>query len=475
MDTTGDGLITFRDLNATENAAFVADANQTGYIDGDDLLRLPSWADGLDDDGNGFVDDLVGWNFAFGNNNPADAYGQGTLVAGVIGAAGNNAVGVTGVNWDVQLLPLAIGNTSPSAVPAVAAMNYAAALRATYGVNLRAVNSSYSLSFSQSLFDAARGLSEADVLLVAAAGNSGSNNDTTPVYPANFELPNVISVSGTDSYDNWTGSNWGRVTVDLFAPGNSVYTTRAFNVTGGGPPDYMMATGTSVAAAQVTGTAALAAALVPSATAGQVRHAILAGVDPLTTPGTTTVTGGRLNAFNTLQRLTQPLQLRGTEWVDRNGNGARDAGEAGLGNVTVYADLNDNGIWDVVAGIPEPSAVTDAAGTYSVTVASAGSYVVREVVPANYRQTFPTLAAGQRLFAVPADNTDDIVELNPNTGAVLRGSGARGHQRDHRRTRLRWRELVVHQCPGRSDALPVESGHGGGARCRRDPGRFRAL
>ena len=290
----------------------MTDTNKTGYIDAGDLLSLPAWANGLDTDGNGFVDDLVGWSFGQGNNRPTDQFGHGTHVAGTIGAVGDNGTGVVGVNWDVQIMPLGLG-FSPSTATATAAMNYVATMRGQqFGVNVRATNNSYGVGVTQAFFDAAKRTSDADVLLVAAAGNFNQNNDTVPSYPANFDLPNVISVAATDRLDNKAGfSNFGKNTVDLAAPGVAILSTMVRSgVQLTNPTGYGLLDGTSMASPHVAGAIALAAAASPGSTGQQIKAAMLANVDLIPALANITVTGGRLNVARTIQALG--FQVAGT-------------------------------------------------------------------------------------------------------------------------------------------------------------------
>jgi subtilisin family serine protease len=296
VDVTGDGLITFHDLNHPNNAAFVTDLNGNGRIDAFDLLNDPQWADGLDTSGNGFVDDLIGWNFETNTNSPLDFNGHGTHVSGTIGAQGNNGFGVAGVNWTTQLMALAIGTSAPTLARAVQALNYVASTVEDFDLRIAATNNSYGIPFSQALFDAAERNRAADVLLVAAAGNGDSNNDNAAVYPANLPLENVISVAATTNQDAKAGfSNYGASTVHLGAPGQTILST----VPGG----FAYFSGTSMAAPHVTGVAALAASLAPELAYHGIRSAILNGVDPTASLQNITVTGGRLNAAQSLQQL----------------------------------------------------------------------------------------------------------------------------------------------------------------------------
>jgi len=274
---------------------------------------------GIDDDGNGFVDDVYGWDFIDGDNDPMDLFGHGTHVAGTIGGVGNNGIGVAGVNWNVSIMALQIfdANGVTDAASPIAAVNYATMMLNRYnadnatGANVRVANASYGGYF----FDAAErdsiaAYGAAGGLFVAAAGNDSNNNDgLLPHYPSSYDLPNIIAVAATDSSDRLASfSNYGHSTVDLGAPGVSILST----LPSGGSflgQNYGFLDGTSMAAPQVTGVAALAWAYNPDATMEQVRDAILSGTDPVTSLAGKTVTGGRLNARATLERVMYPDPL----------------------------------------------------------------------------------------------------------------------------------------------------------------------
>jgi len=263
--------------------------------------------DGIDNDGNGFVDDYYGWDFYNNDNDPFDDNGHGTHVAGTIGAVGNNGTGVVGVNWNVQIMPIkflgAGGSGSTSA--AVQAVNYATLMR-NRGVNVVLTNNSWGGgSFSQALYDAIAASGQANMLFVAAAGNANSNS---PMYPAGYDLPNIISVAATDQSDAKASfSNYGADWVDLGAPGVGILSTTPSNT-------YSVKDGTSMAAPHVSGVAALAWSMNPQATYETIRDAIFTGVDKIpaldAAQGSTTpvATGGRLNAYNTLGRLGMTVQ-----------------------------------------------------------------------------------------------------------------------------------------------------------------------
>ncbi len=178
---------------------------------------------GLDDDGNGYVDDAAGWDFVFRDGKPFDADGHGTHVTGTLAAVGNNARGGAGVCWDAQVMVLrAFDATGVGAVAdIIEAMHYARLNGA------RVVNASYTgTTFSQAERDAVGALDAAGVLLVAAAGNESADNDTAPSYPAGYGAANIIAVAATDRSDNlaWF-SNFGARTVHVGAPGVEIKST----------------------------------------------------------------------------------------------------------------------------------------------------------------------------------------------------------------------------------------------------------
>jgi hypothetical protein len=242
--------------------------------------------DRVDNDGNGFVDDVRGWDFANEDSNPFDDHGHGTHVAGTIGAIGNNGIGVAGVSWAVRLMPLKFLGADGSGATADA-------IRAVlYAVDEGAVvsNNSYGGDgFSQAFADAIAYADAQGSLFIASAGNSLSNIDVTPTYPASYDFPNVITVAATDSADRkaWF-SNYGRRSVELGAPGDNIYST----VPGNG---YEYLSGTSMASPHVAGAAAIAKAAFPAASGVGVKALLLRTVDANASLDQQTATGGRLN------------------------------------------------------------------------------------------------------------------------------------------------------------------------------------
>ncbi|HET9952324.1 MAG TPA: choice-of-anchor D domain-containing protein [Candidatus Eisenbacteria bacterium] len=245
-------------------------------------------ANGIDDDGNGYIDDVRGWDFVNHDNDPYDDRGHGTHVAGTIGAVGNNGLGVAGVAWQVKLMPLKFlssGGTGTTA-DAIAAIEYATSM----GVDIMSNSwggGAYSLALQEAIADAGN----AGILFVAAAGNASNNNDFEPFYPAGYDLPNVISVAASDATDHIASfSNYGATTVDLAAPGVDILST----IPGSG---YGLNSGTSMAAPHVSGVLAVMKARFPSAPLTSLKARLLASVDPLPALSGLVATGGRVNAF----------------------------------------------------------------------------------------------------------------------------------------------------------------------------------
>jgi len=259
--------------------------------------------DGIDNDAKGFVDDVRGWDFANADADPMDDDGHGTHVSGTIGAVGNNAIGVTGVNWRVSIMGLkfldAEGNGYTS--DAVAAVKYATRMRRDFGANVVAINASWGgETRSTALANAIAAAGRAGILFVTAAGNESSNNDRTPSYPANLSDDSVIAVAATNHSNRLAAfSNYGSTTVDLAAPGVGILST----VPGGG---YASFSGTSMATPYVTGTVALMAAANPRATAAEIRSALLATVTPVAALSGKVATGGLLDAAAAVRAITQP-------------------------------------------------------------------------------------------------------------------------------------------------------------------------
>ena len=249
-------------------------------------------ANGIDDDGNGYIDDYRGWDFANNDNDPMDDHAHGTHCAGVIGAHGNDGVGVTGVNWNVSIVGLKFltGGGSGTLEDAVKAIEYAN----TLGLNLTS-NSWGGGGFSPTMKDAIAAADARGILFVAAAGNDSSNNDSTPSYPASYEVANVISVAASDNKDQMAYfSNSGVRTVHVAAPGVDIYSS----VPGS---KYQKMSGTSMATPHVAGLAALVKAGIPDATASQIRARIINGVDRSPYWSTRVASGGRINAANSLE------------------------------------------------------------------------------------------------------------------------------------------------------------------------------
>jgi subtilisin family serine protease len=250
---------------------------------------------GVDDDGNGFIDDVRGWDFGSGDNDPMDEYGHGTAVAGVLGAKGSNTVGIAGVCWNVQIMPVKMSYSPTSGASHAADMVSAIYYAASNGAHV--INFSYGNYSYNSLMQAAIARAQdAGALFVTTAGNDGNDCDTTPYYPCAYTNANIISVAAMDRNDQlWTGtspSGYGATTVDLGAPGVAVPCT----MIGG----YGSGSGTSFAAPQVAGVAALLKAVNPSWGWRELKEAILNNVDPKPTLSGKCVSGGRLNAYKAL-------------------------------------------------------------------------------------------------------------------------------------------------------------------------------
>lgn len=228
--------------------------------------------DGIDNDGNGYVDDVHGINAILNTGNPLDDNGHGTHCAGILGGRGNNGQGVAGVAWNTKIVAAKFLSSSGSGSlsNAVKAINYGTALRKA-GHNIVVSNNSWGGgSYSATLAAAIAAAGDAGILFVAAAGNAASNNDTSPAYPASYSSSNVIAVASTTSSGTLSSfSNYGATSVHIAAPGSSIISTYLNN-------NYAYLSGTSMAAPQVSGVALLAQSVCGNLlTHQQVKNAIL--------------------------------------------------------------------------------------------------------------------------------------------------------------------------------------------------------
>jgi len=268
-------------------------------------------ADGVDNDGNGYVDDFYGINAITNSGDPMDDHGHGTHVAGTIGAQGNNGIGVAGVNWTVRIAAckfLSSGGSGTIA-NAIKCFKYFNSLKNVQGQNVVVTNNSWGGGgFSQAAKDAMAGLDQpgmAPILHATAAGNSNNNNDASLRYPSSYDLDNIIAVAATDRNDLYASfSSYGATTVDVAAPGVSILSTY---IPGNG---YGSMSGTSMATPHVVGAAGLVWAQYPGLSAAQVKQRILSGADYIGDKGSNsskpTLTNGRLNVFNALENDTSP-------------------------------------------------------------------------------------------------------------------------------------------------------------------------
>jgi subtilisin family serine protease len=283
---------------------------------------------GVDDDGNGKVDDVNGWDFSTctgtnpaanptcGNNTVFDGGGgltfpqgdetdaHGTHVSGTIGAVGNNGVGVVGINWNVRIMPLKfISTTSGASSNAIRAEAYAKAMRDKFvatggaqGANVRVLNNSYGGGgASQAELDSIRAVGNSGILFVVAAGNDATNNDSIPAFPANYDAPNLIAVASTTASDNLSSfSNVGARLVSVAAPGSNILSTTPDN-------SYSFFSGTSMATPHVSGLAALVCALNPQIDVLKLRSLVAYNGDVLAATAGKLYTQRRINAFNSIQ------------------------------------------------------------------------------------------------------------------------------------------------------------------------------
>jgi subtilisin family serine protease len=253
---------------------------------------------GFDDDGNGYIDDIYGYDFVNNDGDPMDDFTDiyhGTHCSGTIGAIGNNAEGVAGVCWKVKIMAIKFLDSGGggSTEDAISSVEYSVLM----GANLSS-NSWGGGGYSQGLKDAIDAAGAAGMLFVAAAGNSGSNNDQNPHYPSSYDSPSLIAVMATDKNDNKSSfSCYGPISVDLGAPGTDILSCKA-------GASYQYLSGTSMATPHVAGACALLWSMNPTMTNTEIKDILIQTVDK-TLPGLC-VSQGRLNLYNAILETRAP-------------------------------------------------------------------------------------------------------------------------------------------------------------------------
>ncbi|GIU32273.1 collagenolytic serine protease [Shewanella colwelliana] len=254
-------------------------------------------ANGIDDDGNGVVDDIHGFSAVNNSGDPMDGNGHGTHVSGTIGAKGNNGVGVVGVNWDVTIVGCQFldAGGSGSTEGAIACIDYMTDLKVNHNVDIKATNNSWGGGgFSQALKDSIESAGEAGILFFAAAGNDAVDNDANPHYPSSYDSDVVMSIASTDRNDNMSGfSQWGMTSVDMGAPGSAILSTTPGN-------NYATYSGTSMATPHMTGAAALVWSINPDLSPVEMKQLLMDSGDSNADLTGKTVAGTRLNVANAL-------------------------------------------------------------------------------------------------------------------------------------------------------------------------------
>jgi len=270
-------------------------------------------------------------------------------VSGTIGAIGNNGIGVAGVNWTTAIMALKFldSSGSGSVSDAIDAIEFGLQAKQYFGTaaNLRVLSNSWGGSgFSQALLNEINRANTADVLFVVAAGNAATNDDTALTYPASYNASNMITVAATSNMDSLASfSNYGPTTVHLGAPGVNILSTLPGSA-------YGYLSGTSMATPHVAGAAMLVLSACSLNTSG-VKNALLANVDPVSSLGGVTVTGGRLNVNRAIHSCAAPVVNQVPQNISvtpGSGTGTNQVFTATYSDGLGYQDINE--AWFMVAG-----------------------------------------------------------------------------------------------------------------------------
>jgi len=380
-----------------------------------------------------------GFNAITNMCDPADDNDHGTHVSGTIGAVGNNNVGVAGVNWTARTMGLKFLESSGfgTYANAINAIEFAIQTKTIFAgtatpVNVRILSNSWGgTAYSASLLDEINKANSNDMLFVAAAGNSSTNNDNSPFYPASYSVPNVIAVAATDSTDTLASfSDYGASSVHLGAPGVNIYST--IRVVDG---SYATYDGTSMATPHVSGAALLTLSACPSLNTAALKSALLNNVDPVPSLSGKTLTGGRLDVYKAIQSCAPAVPVIavyagspqsanvGTSFASALQAKVTDASGNPVSGVTVTFTAPASGASATFNGSNSATAITTASGVATSPAPTAnsiaGSYTVTASVPgltpANFSLTniSSTLKASY-LGATGEDHVGPDGQLTPN-------------------------------------------------------------
>lgn len=332
---------------------------------------------GVDDDNNGFIDDTNGWNFHANNNNPNDEQGHGSHVSGILGAEGDNGMGIAGINWNVSIMPVQFlgpdgsGSTSAGISTIIyAADNGARVLNASWG----------GPSASQALQDAIDYATSKGMLVVVAASNSSEDNDEDPAYPAAYPNAGMVTVASSQSNGSLSSfSNYGHISTDLAAPGSSILSSTPGN-------RYQRFNGTSMASPMVAGVAGLILSLYPDTDVIKLRNALFNGVDLYGSYQGKLATGGELNAQKAIEQFEDGFQVWPSRIAVKAGTNFQFSSHDGNGSVSwsvsdsSKGSISSNGVLSVSQDASGEVSVTatDSAGNSATTgvitiIAGAGS------------------------------------------------------------------------------------------------------
>ena len=447
IDVDGDGLITFWDLQDPRNQGpGKIIGRNPGQIDAQDILApmvldgngndtgMGGWAyPGNTQDGDiAHPNDFVGWNFIADNNQPLDDYSHGSHTAGILGAVGNNSLGVTGVLWKAQIASLKFLDNHGTGTDAdsILAINYAVRH------HLPISNNSWGGgNFSQAVLNALTAARNAGHVFVAAAGNNGENTDRNPFYPADYGVNNIVSVAATDNRDRLASfSDYGATSVHLAAPGVNVYST----VPGG---LYSYKSGTSMSTPYVTGVVAMVEALRPQWSFFQVINQVFATVDPVPLLAGKTLTGGRLDAARTVAvgathfGVTAPAQATAGTAIAAtvralDSTGATDASYTGTvhftatdGQAALPANYTftaaDNGVHTFMLTLRTAGSQTvTVADTSLASIAGSTAVMVSPAAASNFEVRLPAMSMAGTAF----DGTIAVLDPYRNVVPTYRGT-----------------------------------------------------